>query len=215
MGIRHQLSSHVDSSLESAFGDDKGLADAPGFLNSAYFMEYMMAPSGEYFNFSDAVNGVKCNMMMFWFAKRLNDLSLLWLENQHLKNTSVEFVEERLLPCLMIFALNQDLRNIQQPVRRFWCNRGATPVFIYRGGWDSQKDSYLAVKGGSPRTPHAHMDAGSFVYEKNGVRWAMDSWNGRIISVWRARVWIYGINLRKDSVGMYFVSTIWRIILLR
>lgn len=162
------------AALESAFGDDKGLADAPGFLNSAYFMEYMMAPSGEYFNFSDAVNGVKCNMMMFWFAKRLNDLSLLWLENQHLKNTSVEFVEKRLLPCLMIFALNQDLKNIQQPVRRFWCNRGATPVFIYRGGWDSQKDSYLAVKGGSPRTPHAHMDAGSFVYEKNGVRWAMD-----------------------------------------
>lgn len=37
------------------------------------------------FQFSDAVNGVKCNMMMFWFAKRLNDLSLLWLENQHLK----------------------------------------------------------------------------------------------------------------------------------
>ena len=37
-----------------------------------------------------------------------------------------------------------------------------------------RKDSYLAVKGGSPRTPHAHMDAGSFIYEKNGVRWAID-----------------------------------------
>lgn len=92
------------AALESAFGDDRRLAEAPGFLNSAYFMEYMMAPSGGYFNFSDAVNEVKCNMMMFWFAKRLDDLSLLWLENQNLKNASVEFVEERLLPCLMIFA---------------------------------------------------------------------------------------------------------------
>ena len=162
------------AALESAFGDDRRLAEAPGFLNSAYFMEYMMAPSGGYFNFSDAVNEVKCNMMMFWFAKRLDDLSLLWLENQNLKNASVEFVEERLLPCLMIFCLDQNLKNIQQPVRRFWCNRGATPVFVYRGGWESEKDSYLAVKGGSPRTPHAHMDAGSFIYEKNGVRWAID-----------------------------------------
>lgn len=162
------------AALESAFGDDLGLAEAQGFLNSAYFMEYMMTPSGGCFNFSDAVNEVKCNMMMFWFAKRLNDLSLLWFENQHLKNMSVEFVEERLLPCLMIFCLDLNLKNIQQPIRRFWCNHGATPVFVYRGGWDSEKDSYLAVKGGSPRTPHAHMDAGSFIYEKNGVRWAMD-----------------------------------------
>lgn len=152
--------------------------------------------------------------MMFWFAKRLNDLSLLWLENQHLKNTSVEFVEERLLPCLMIFALNQDLRNIQQPVRRFWCNRGATPVFIYRGGWDSQKDSYLAVKE-APLVPLMRIWMLDRLFMRRTVcvgQWILEC---RIISVWRARVWIYGINLRKDSVGMYFVSTIWRIILLR
>lgn len=162
------------AALESAFGTDLGLSATPGFLESAYFMEYMMAPGGGYFNFSDAVNGVKCNMMMFWFAKKLNDLSLLWLERSHLEKQPAEFVEDRLLPCLMLFCLGQNLKDIRQPERHFWCNRGATPVFIYRGGWNSAEDSYLAVKGGSPRTPHAHMDAGSFVYEKDGVRWAMD-----------------------------------------
>lgn len=65
----------------------------------------MTAPSGEYFNFSDAVNGVRCNMMMFWFAKKMGDLSLLWLENQYLENPSVCFAEDRLLPCLLIFVL--------------------------------------------------------------------------------------------------------------
>lgn len=57
--------------LESALGTDAGLSEYPGFLESARFMEFMTAPSGEYFNFSDAVNGVRCNMMMFWFAKKM------------------------------------------------------------------------------------------------------------------------------------------------
>ena len=71
-------------------------------------MEFMTAPSGEYFNFSDAVNGVRCNMMMFWFAKKMGDLSLLWLENQYLEDPSVSFAEDRLLPCLLIFCAHQD-----------------------------------------------------------------------------------------------------------
>jgi hypothetical protein len=160
--------------LESALGTDAGLSEYPGFLESARFMEFMTAPSGEYFNFSDAVNGVRCNMMMFWFAKKMGDLSLLWLENQYLENPSVCFAEDRLLPCLLIFCAHQDLSNIQPPSCHFWHNSGKTPVFIYRGGWNSKEDSYLAVKGGSPLTSHAHMDAGSFIYERKGIRWAID-----------------------------------------
>ncbi len=162
------------AALESALGTDNGLSAAPGFLESARFIEYMTAPGGEYFNFSDAVNGVKCNLIMFWFARKQQDPSLLWLENQYLKDVSVQFAEERLLPCLMVFSTHQDLKGICPPSRRSWCNRGKTPVFIYRSGWNSKENSYLALKGGSPRTSHAHMDAGSFVYENGGVRWAMD-----------------------------------------
>ena len=162
------------AALESALGTDAGLSEYPGFLESARFMEFMTAPSGEYFNFSDAVNGVRCNMMMFWFAKKMGDLSLLWLENQYLENPSVCFAEDRLLPCLLIFCAHQDLSNIQPPSCHFWHNSGKTPVFIYRGGWNSKEDSYLAVKGGSPLTSHAHMDAGSFIYERKGIRWAID-----------------------------------------
>ena len=162
------------AALESAFGTDNDLSQAPGFLESARFMEYMTAPSGEYFNFSDAVNGVRSNMMMFWFAQKTQDLSLLWLERQYLEYPSVSFAEERLLPALMVFCAHLNLDNIIPPNNNFWCNHGKTPVFVYRGGWHNPTDSYLAVKGGSPRTSHAHMDAGSFIYEKNGVRWAID-----------------------------------------
>lgn len=46
--------------------------------------------------------------------------------------------------------------------------------YIYRSGWNSKNDTYLGIKGGTASTSHAHMDAGSFIYEQAGVRWAMD-----------------------------------------
>ena len=55
-----------------------------------------------------------------------------------------------------------------------WYGRGEMPLFIYRSGWTKSDDTYLAAKGGAPSHSHAHMDAGSFVYEWGGVRWAID-----------------------------------------
>ncbi len=160
--------------LQSALGTDMGLSCFPGFMQSAKFMQYMTAPSGQSFCFSDTSLKVESNMMMFWFAQKSRDLSLLWLEKEYIANKKTIFAEDRLLPCLMIFTAYMDINQIKAPDRKTWFNRGETPVFIYRGGWESTNDTYLGVKGGSPKTPHAHMDAGSFIYERAGVRWAMD-----------------------------------------
>lgn len=162
------------AALESAFGTDNGLSQAPGFMDSARFMQFMTAPGGDCFCFSDSPVEAECNMMMFWFAGKKKDLSLLWLERLYLDKPDMPFAEDRLLPSLMIFCSQLDLKKIGSPSRNFWLNQGDTPVFIYRSGWNSKKDTYLGVKGGSPSTSHAHMDAGSFVFERDGVRWAMD-----------------------------------------
>ena len=162
------------AALESAFGTDNGLSQAPGFMESSRFMQYMTAPGGDCFCFSDSPVKAECNMMMFWFAGKMKDLSLLWLERQYLNNPKIPFAEDRLLPSLLVFCSRFDMKNITRPTKNFWFNRGDTPVFIYRSGWDSKKDTYLGIKGGSPETSHAHMDAGSFIFERDGVRWAMD-----------------------------------------
>lgn len=113
-------------------------------------------------------------MMLYWFARKLNDPSVVYLERRYLSDEGTRFAEPRLLPSLMVFGSQVDMKNVKAPTNRFWLNDGDTPVFIYRGGWDSPTDTYLGVKGGSASTSHAHMDAGSFVYERDGVRWAMD-----------------------------------------
>ena len=172
----------MSAALESALGSDAGMSEAPGFLQSARFIQYMTAPGGGCFCFSDSPQRVKCNMMMYWCAGKLKDDSLLWLEKKYIEdmpedfseNPGAWFAEYRLLPSLMIFGSDPELAEAREPDGRFWVSGGATPVFIYRGGWTSPEDTYLGIKGGSASASHAHMDAGSFVYEKDGVRWSMD-----------------------------------------
>lgn len=160
--------------LESALGTDFDIASAPGFLDSARFMQFMSAPSGRCFNFSDAHPIPEANMMLFWFADKLNDPSVVYIERKYLVDKNTRFAEPRLLPSLMIFASRLNLDNIKAPEGQYWLNDGDTPVFIFRSGWDSPDDTYLGVKGGSASTSHAHMDGGAFVYERDGVRWAID-----------------------------------------
>ena len=170
------------AALESALGTDFGLSDAPGFLDSSYFVQFMTAPSGDSFNFSDARPAAHCNPAMFWFAAKTGDPSRVWLERSYVENLPEDFMdkvglyftEHRLLPALMVFGSRLDMSRPVQPDEHFRVYEGKTPLFIYREGWSSKEDAYLGIKGGSPMTSHAHMDAGSFVYEYDGVRWSMD-----------------------------------------
>ena len=170
------------AALESAMGTDFGLCEAPGFLDTSAFVQFMTAPTGECFNFSDSAPYAPCNMMMFWFASKTGDLQRIWLERQYLENLPDDFMDEvdrrftehRLLPALMVFGSRLDMSRPVQPDEHFRVYEGKIPLFIYREGWNSKEDAYLGIKGGSPMTSHAHMDAGSFVYEYDGVRWSMD-----------------------------------------
>ena len=46
-------------------------------------MEYMTGPTGASFNFSDAREKGQADAMMYSFAKKKNDPSLLWVEQQY------------------------------------------------------------------------------------------------------------------------------------
>lgn len=170
------------AALESALGTDYGLSMSPGFLQTPSFIQFMTAPGGGCFSFSDTSASAPCNPMMYWFAVRNGDPSLVFLERRQLERLPDDFMQDigkrfteyRLLPSLMIFASKLENYEITAPQEHFRVFGGNTPLFIYREGWESETDAYLGVKGGSPMTSHAHMDAGSFIYEHAGVRWSMD-----------------------------------------
>jgi hypothetical protein len=63
-------------------------------------------------------------------------------------------------------------KHIQLPLH--WTAAGHMPLAVMRSSWTDSLASYIAIKGGTPNNSHGHMDAGSFILEANGVRWALD-----------------------------------------
>jgi len=163
------------SAVEKALKTDNGLTQTPGFLQTAGFLEHMLAPSGLCFNWGDCGLGGSLNPAMFWFAEKTNDPSLLWSENKFLQSDDFsKFTDERLLPALMIWGKNIPLDQIKEPVSKVWLGQGRNPVFMMRNSWTDPNAIYVGFKVGSPSVNHGHMDIGSFIMEAEGVRWAYD-----------------------------------------
>lgn len=164
------------AALESALGSDGGLSATEGFMPSARFMQYMAGTTGLAFNFSDARETTQSFPAMFWYASKLDDPSLLWNEKVFLTRGDTHFTaeEERFLPIILIYGARFDMKEVTPPASKIWTGHGHVPVALIRTGWNEGEGYYVGIKGGTASASHAHMDAGSFVFEALGVRWAQD-----------------------------------------
>ncbi|ACU04855.1 heparinase II/III domain-containing protein [Pedobacter heparinus] len=166
------------AALESAFGSDKGLSKAPGFMASAHYMAFSSGPSGNYFNYYDCGREITSCSSMFWFANKLNDPSLIFPEIALINNGVYTRADqsdiERILPNVLIFGRDLTLSKVKLPSKQIFTGHGITPVAIVRTNWESGAGKFLGIKGGSAADGHAHMDQGTFVYDVGRLRWAMD-----------------------------------------
>ena len=159
--------------LEQNFGTDFGLSEIPGFMNTGDFMLFMEGVCGSY-NHSDCSKGVQALPAMWYFAEKLQKPHLLFNEVASIKKGCYEKGESmRILPVLFTFLEELELDKVSRPDETMWHGGGANPVLMIRKDWtSSDSDAYLAVKGGKANNSHGHMDAGSFVYDAHGQRWA-------------------------------------------
>lgn len=163
------------SALESAFEYESQARYATGFMQSAYYRQFMTTPTFHAFAYADSGTDQVCCATSFWFAKELKDKTLLWPVRRMLDNGILSFTgEDRFLPLMLVWASQSEISGSYVPSEKFFVSRGEQPIFIYRSGWASSDDAYLGVKAGYADFSHAHMDTGSFVYEKDGVRWSVD-----------------------------------------
>ena len=162
-------------SLRTALGTSFDIEQAPGLRQTGLFANFMITPIVRTFNFYDCDNQYnEINPLLYWFALEAGDMSLVWQDRKRLmEEENVRGITGH-APLAMIFASRCNRADVQPIKQRFWAGQGVTPLFIYRSGFASEDDSYLAAKGGSPLDHHAHMDGGSFIYEWGGVRWARD-----------------------------------------
>ncbi|MBQ9889696.1 MAG: heparinase II/III family protein [Bacteroidales bacterium] len=162
------------SEFEQLLGHDFGLSDTPGFLNTGTYQMYSTGPTGKAFNYSDGGEGVGARIAQWYFAAKNNDPSLLWLEKPYVEEHKL--VGNTHIFYLIAMVLKSGIKDIPEPPAGCYTGQGHNPLMMTRTGW-GKEDLYLGIKGGSASNNHAHMDAGEFVFDAYGYRWAKDYGN--------------------------------------
>jgi hypothetical protein len=167
----------TSSILESAFGNDFGLAEYPAFVESADFRLLCVAPSGWYYNFADCGDkgGAAGDITLAWFAKQTGNP--LYLEREKFLLPPDEMGKLSRLAGGGLVWLSQFEVKQETMLPLAWKGDGDNPVVIFRGGTDDPGQYYFGGKGGRATISHGNMDAGSFIFELNGIRWVIDPGN--------------------------------------
>ena len=163
----------ASNALTTAMGKDFGIAESPGFMEGPDFVLHTTAPSGELFNFADCGDNSfgRFSILMSWFAGKTGDG--LYFDR--------DFFEKpqnagRLAGLGLVWLAQFNQKKISE-LPLAWHGNGENPIAVFRGEKDNPNHFYLGVKGGKANLSHGNMDAGTFVFELDGVRWVIDPGN--------------------------------------
>jgi hypothetical protein len=161
------------NSLTTALGTDFGIAKSPGFMESANFRLYATAPSGNLFNFADSGDRNEGDgaVISSWFAAKTGDA--LYFDRSFFENP----INAGRMAGPGLVWLSQYKEKKKSELALNWHGNGANPVAVFRGEKEDPGHFYLAAKGGKANLSHGNMDAGTFVFELNDVRWVVDPGN--------------------------------------
>ncbi len=165
------------SMLESAFGTDFGLTKYPALKKSADFRLLSIAPSGWYYNFADCGDQRNQNgdMVLAWFAAKTGN-SIYFEQDRFLMDPEQMGELPRFAGAGLVW-LSQFESETQKELPTAWTGGGANPVVFFRGGENDDRQFYFGGKGGRGTVNHGNMDAGSFIFELDDVRWVIDPGN--------------------------------------
>jgi hypothetical protein len=151
------------AALDTALGNDFGLAQAPGLAATGFFPLYLTGPTGKTFNYADSPEKIPWLAQLFWLARKFNQplftlpacssprshaLGLLW------RDFAASLKPDHHLPLDKYFQ--------------------GVEVVTMRSSWQDDRGIFVALKAGDNQAGHAHLDLGTFVLDAQGQRWAMD-----------------------------------------
>lgn len=157
------------AALRGKKDDDWGLLDAPGFKRSAEFYAHSIGPSGKHFDFADSNERQELPCAIVYMARELDQPALLTAKRQMIRDR--QGLSDRFAPLSVLWWPTKTAGNTAPTS---FSGQGAQPLAIWRSSWSDPDAWWFAIKAGGAAHSHAHMDAGSFVLELDGLRWAKD-----------------------------------------
>jgi hypothetical protein len=195
--------------LESAFGTDFGLADYPAFKKSAMFRVLMNTPSGWYYNYADCGDkrSESGDVTLAWFATKTGNKA--FFERERFLIPTSELGELSRVSGVGLVWISQFKEKEDATIPTAWKGDGPNPIVIFTGGAKDPRGYYFGGKGGRGTTSHGNMDAGSFIFELDSVRWSIDPGNQNYNAIEQAGFDLWGncqdcqrwILLTKNNFG--------------
>jgi len=163
--------------LESAFGTDFGIADYPAFKKSAVYRVLMNTPSGWYYNFADCGDkrSEVGDVTLAWFAAKTGNKAFFEKERFLIPTSNLGELSRVSGAALVWMSQYEEKSDAKIPTA--WKGEGDNPIVIFTGDENDARGYYFGGKGGRATTSHGNMDAGSFIFELDGVRWSIDPGN--------------------------------------
>ncbi len=175
--------------LTTALGSDFGISKSQGFMQTADYRLQITGPSGLCFNYadSDGKTDGEASTLLAWFAAQTGNCTYInkqFFQNPLDPDLMIPGDEDALIPQnegrlagLALIWLAQCSFEKTADLPLAWYGKGEIPIVVFRSEKEALENFYLATKGGSGLVSHGNMDAGTFVFELNRVRWAIDPGN--------------------------------------
>ncbi len=181
----------------SALGDDAGLSNSEAVARSWMFPLLLTGPTGIHFNFGGSHDYIEEDAHMQWLARRYHNPGLAGLARSELadrlgnaarEKASSEGVSrfraptpKRMGAFEILWMANEGTTPDVLPLDYHFLPAagsvgvapGATETAVLRGSWTDPDTFWIAIKAGGNSRAHANPDAGSFVLDAVGERWAI------------------------------------------
>lgn len=160
--------------LEGCLGSDFGISATRGMSEVGHFPIQASGPFRKSFNFADAgdSSGRVGSAGMWYLARRFNYPLYAWWEDA--------FAGSSPMGALWWHSAGTPPGSAGSPADIYF--RGATAVTPFktaevvamRSDWGGSNATYVALKGGEIGASHGNLDAGTFVLDALGMRWAYE-----------------------------------------
>jgi len=176
-GYGTEFSVVTASMFESALGTDFGLADFPGFKESAVFYLMSESPTKRLYNYADCAEESEGygDFTLSWFATKTGNKAFFRKEEFSLPPEKIKEFSRMAGAGIVWTAQFAEKESASLP--NAWMGRGANPIVVFKGNDKDPHSYYFGGKGGRGTVNHGNMDGGSFIFELNGVRWVIDLGN--------------------------------------
>lgn len=159
--------------LKDVFGHDFGFLKTEGFdITGDYYMG-MCGPRYRSFNYADAGDGVDPSPMMYALSHCYNRPDYAYWLREFVRNQN-RYQAGRFAVFHAVWYNPKGKASdfIETPLAKKYS--GIQDVTTMRTAWANPDAAFLGFKAGNNRANHGHLDIGSFVYDVNNERWAVD-----------------------------------------